>query len=318
MSSTSTGSAHPPPPSAPPRASNTAAASQVPQSSNAAVAPPQQRSEPALGHGTWYRTPDPLVVRYRGLPNARFITDPEKQRFLSLNICDQLDHYIPKHPPKAVFHLDLGIVFDQEVIGPHVYQVIDIICPTMRVCRGVEKELKLIRHKNDDGKHAFELYACGPDLPMDVLPFNFDVCHVSTADQSPCHFSNFLPALSDLASKLGALTGPIRMVHAAMGRTDGASFGPMIRGYIKLARDTLDLDFEELLDRAEFSLKWDGESVLINYAFKHLRCYKAYELLHPDRLAEMEGRDTKRAAETDAPTSSSPTKRSKGKERQLD
>lgn len=314
MSSTSAG------PAAAGSSSGAAAANKVLQISHEAAS--QVRTDRPLDQGTWYRTPEPLVIRYRAAAGVSPITDLKRQEEVSRAIWSRLSRFVPKRADTAIFHIDMGIIFDQEVVWPSVHSLIDIVCTTPEALRGVREELEEIRVQDEVGRiNVYEQYAVGDDLPQDVLPFDIFDTIVRMTENHHNPFSRFIATLQQMAAKVGTLTGPVRMLWTTRG---GSRFEHMICGYIKLSPSSLKLTYEELIHREAGFFDWVGSTAIV-YWHIHLRCYKEWAARYPDRAASIEGRDAaeslrskpKRESKAGASTSGSGTmKKRKVKEEQ--
>lgn len=281
---------------------------------------PQPR---ALDQGTWFRIPEPLTIRYRAAAGVAPITDLKRQEDVTRAIWTRLGDLIPEQPPpKSTFYIALGIVFDHEVIWPDVLSIIDIVCSDFESCNAISSELKEI-HVRDGfgGVSIFKQSSMGGELPQDILPFDIFQTYVTMPESSHWRASKFVPTLKAMASKVGELTGPVRMLWTTLG---GSKFDRMIRGYIKLSNSSMQLSYEELVHRKDGWLDWIG-FIRIVYSDKHLRSYKDWALQKLQRTARIEGRNSGQSSTSThgagggaASTSSNGAKKRKAKDEQSD
>lgn len=289
--------------------------------------PPAQLSKGRrLDQGTWYRTPEFVTIRYRAASSVAPITDIKRQEEVSRALWTRLAHYIPQRSTKEIFHVDMGIVFDQEVVYPDCFPCIDIICLNFEACTGISNELKEIQVHDDAGRVSlFKQSSCGGELPQDILPFAIFDTYATLGHSEHWDFSKFVAALEQLASKAGTLIGPVRMIHTTLGGPKGTKFERMIYGTIRLTSDSAQATYQELLRRTSCSFHWIG-SITVNPSYEHLRCYKEWAAQYPDRAAAVEGREPKHPStfmakaesKAEAATSGSgTTKKRKVKEEQV-
>lgn len=222
------------------------------------------------------RSLGPLSLRYRAPKGVQLITNYFRQDSVIDALWSNLKKLMPDQPPHNVRPSVLFEENKDEVKGDTL-ACITLVCASVESFMLIRDNLHEIRVE-DDAKHI-GIYAqhiwsntlAGDIFPIDILRLPLGVACLN----------EFFSALDHMASPVGSLLG-VGVVGIDSWRGDDCTTTAGItRAYVQLYPSSMQLHFEDLIDRLPTRLQWEGVLYSIFYPGRDLHKVQKSSLDYP-------------------------------------